>query len=108
MAFAEKEAGCPFCGSTDFKVSLFVNDMPFTDEPSEAGEELDLICSECGKAVFAATRNQGGQISAVGVSICRKCKDGFPETTHPVGTKNCPKCSIPLEKRWWRGRGYTV
>jgi hypothetical protein len=120
MAFWLEKAECPFCQSTAFSVSLFVNDMPRTNEPSELDERVDLSCSKCSNKVFEVVITKGGQVSAIGVSVCRKCKEDFrsesgswreediPKTTHPVGTENCPRCNSLLQKHWWHGWNYTI
>lgn len=120
MAFWREAAQCPFCDSTEFTVSLFVNDMPMTNEPSEVGKQLSLSCAKCSKKVFEVVITRGDQISAIGVSVCKKCQDSFrtasggwreediPKTTYPVETEYCPKCNSQLRKCWWRGWNYTV
>src|SRR5688500_18920800 len=77
MDFWLEEAECPFCQSTDFRVSLFVNDMLRTNEPSELRERVDLFCSKCSNKVFEVEITKGGQVSANGVSVCRKCEEDF-------------------------------
>ncbi len=121
MAFCQKPALCPFCGSAQFEVSLFVNDMPVTNKPSESGERLSLLCCQCGKRVFDTSATQGGQLSAVGVSVCERCKRDFynasggewheeniAKTTYPVGTERCPRCGSFLRRCWWHGWNYTI
>ncbi len=74
MAFLRKQAQCPFCGSVQFAVGLYVNDMPLTNQPTELDERLGLTCLQCGQKVFEVTITKGKQVSAVGVSVCDKCQ----------------------------------
>ncbi len=121
MAFLRKQAECPFCGSTQFTVGLFVNDMPLTDDPTNLHQRLALTCSRCGNRVFEVTMNQDKQVSAAGVSVCDKCakdlyeasgkrrrREDIPATTFPVGTERCPRCNGQLGKYWWHGWDYEI
>ncbi len=121
MAFLRKQAECPFCSSVNFAVGLYVNDMLMTDQQSEIEERLTLTCVECGRRVFEVTTTKGKQVSAVGVSVCEKCKkdsydasgrqwrpEAIPSTTYPVGTDRCPRCNSQLQKCWWHGWNYII
>ncbi len=121
MAFLRNKASCPFCNSDKFSVSLSVNDMPMTNELSDVEEKLTLTCMQCGKRVFEVTITKVKQVTAVGVSVCEKCKNELfeasgkrwrPEhissTTYPVGTDRCTRCNSQLKKCWWHGWNYIV
>ena len=120
MTFFRSKAQCPFCGTDKFAVSLYVNDMPTTDELSTPKERLLLTCIKCGGKVFEVTITLDEQVSAAGVSVCEKCrKDSFNargkwrvedihETTYPVGTERCSRCNSQLKKCWWHGWNYII
>lgn len=120
MAFLRKTAQCPFCNSKRFTVSLFVNDMPSTGQPSELGQRLTLYCAKCNRQVFEVVMAQDKQVSARGVSVCDRCAQELRRTrrpwreedtakvTYPLGTESCPRCGSKLTTYWWHGWDYII
>lgn len=108
MALLKEDVCCPFCSSTTFNVSLSMNDMPRTDEPTEPAVTLELFCRQCGNNVFLASKTHGGQVSAMGVSMCRRCKEPFVKAPNAEDADRCPKCGGGMERCWWHVTGFTV